>query len=180
MKDFYKNLLSVFMQKDNIYILIFFATMSILPLVIAYIMQYAYGIEPCKLCLYERIAFFSTAIISIAFLMPVIKHYSIVALGLISVTLAVNVALSFYHIGVENNWFHTSLCSIDQDLSSHTSLEKFFLGDQTTIGECSEVKFRFLKISLAGWNLVYCLILFIMANYFLIKNFAKFFFKKVN
>jgi disulfide bond formation protein DsbB len=158
--------------KDNFGLLILFALMSIFPLITVYIMEYGFDIQPCKLCIYQRIPFFIIAFLPLIFVF--FKDKSIYGLFLVLFSILLNVALSFMHLGIENKWFENKLCT--GSITDHRNFESFFLSDNYYFHKCDEVKFRFLNISLTGWNFIYCICFFITVQYFIIK----YFFKKKN
>ena len=158
-----------FFFKDNFRLLILFSLMAIFPLVTVYIMQYGFHIEPCKLCIYQRIPFILITILPFLFIF--FKDKSIYGLFLVLMAILSNVALSFVHLGIENKWFESKLCTgiVPKD----GNFESLFLSANTYFHKCDEVKFRFLNISLTGWNVIYCLFFFIFVQYIIIIFFLK-------
>lgn len=148
-------------------VLIFFSLISIIPLLIVYILEYFFSVAPCKLCVYERIPLFVIAVLPILFFFS--KKNSIKGFFIVFFAILFNVALSFYHVGIENKWFVNNTCKGLN--SSHGTLESLFLSSNTLFQQCDIVKFRFLKLSLAEWNFIYCLLFFILINFFLVKRF---------
>jgi disulfide bond formation protein DsbB len=163
-----KKIFSFFFE-NNFRLLILFSLMSIFPLVIVYIMQYGFDIEPCKLCIYQRIPFFLIAVLPIFFI-P-FKKKSIYGLFIVLLAILSNVALSFVHLGIENKWFENKLCT--GAIPHNGNFESLFLSANTYFHKCDEVKFRFLNISLTGWDLIYCLFFFIFVNAMIIIHFFK-------
>ncbi len=134
---------------------------AIFALSFAYISQFAFGYEPCPLCLYQRKPFFAI-IAAILFSLTVIKskkfkNYCVIFCGLM---IAINVGLSFYHVGVEEKVFSgLSTCS-SQNLEGITNVSELAeILSKTKAVRCDEPSFFFLGLSMAAWNLVYCLIL---------------------
>ena len=155
--------------ENNFKLLIFFALMAIFPLITVYIMQYAFHIEPCKLCIYQRIPFFFIAILPVVFLF--FKERAIYGLFIVLIAILSNVALSFTHLGIENKWFENKLCTGVAQTTGN--FENLFMSLDTYFHRCDEVKFRFLNISLTGWNFIYCLFFFILVQIVIIKYFLK-------
>ena len=80
--------------------------LSFLPLLIAYVLEYGFGMEPCNLCIYQRIPFFIIlflALFPIFFLKSLkIKNYIIY---LVLLLILGNMILASYHVGVELHIF---------------------------------------------------------------------------
>ena len=165
-------------MQNNYYLLLFFSFCAISPLVIAYILQYGFNLSPCKLCMYERMPFFIISVIPLIFLSKWLHPYIHSGLIAIAVLLAIDLGISFYHIGVENHWFKPALCKLFQINTKKTGelteeLKDFFLGDEATLSECDRVQFKFLGLSLTVWNFIYCLGLFCVALFFLLYKIPK-------
>ena len=145
-------------------LLIFLGLSSIFALLGAYIAQFGFNLQPCILCLYQRKPFFAIIAVTILAIF-IFKNYKYQKLGLFAcqAILLSNIAISGYHVGVEKKIFEgPSSCSVSQDLTEITNIEDLekALSKASTV-KCSEPAFVFLKISMAGWNLLYCLGLFI-------------------
>ena len=158
------------LTKDPFKILLVFSALAIFPLLMVYILQYFFGVEPCKLCIYERIPFFVLAALPLLFIPKLVQKHSFKGFFIVLIAVLLNVSLSFYHWGIENKWFENSLCTGFGKQES-SNLEQFFLSSQTLFHNCSEVKFRIMNISLAGWNFFYCLMLFILINFAIARHF---------
>jgi len=125
----------------------------------AYIAQFGFNLQPCILCLHQRKPFF--AIIAITLLALFIfktSKYQRLALFACFILLISNIVIAGYHVGVEQKIFKgPTSCSASQDLNAITNIEDLekALSQASTV-KCSEPAFIFLKISMAGWNLIYC------------------------
>ncbi|MCE3255224.1 MAG: disulfide bond formation protein [Rickettsiaceae bacterium] len=140
----------------NLLIAIF--STSFLALFLAYISQYGFGLQPCELCFWQRKPFFIIIIIALLFLtIPSLKKYQDLAIKISILLLLANAAIALYHFGVEQKWFK-GLSSCGSFLSNPTTLEELKLSlENTKAVRCDEPQFVFLKISMAGWNVLYCL-----------------------
>jgi len=138
--------------------LAFFLLAATLALAIAYISQYFFGLQPCQLCLWQRKPFFAIIIVAGLFLaIPKLKKYQNWGVRIAVLLLLVNSALAFYHNGVEKKWFH-GLDSCATSFKDPSSLEELKLALETTKAvRCDVPQFVFLGISMAGWNVLYCL-----------------------
>lgn len=130
------NILLKRIKQNNFYI-IFFA--SLLAIIIAYFAEYVLKLQPCSLCVFERIPYLILQCLAlIAIIKPrlsKVMSYIIIIIGLIEVMLII------YHVGIEHYIFvEYAVC-------------------QKTGKACSEVNFRFMNFSMAEWNLIYIITL---------------------
>ena len=141
-------------QKNKIFlvsilIFIFFV------LFLAFIIQYRLDHQPCKLCVYERIPYFLSALLIIKMLL-VNKNEKITSL-IISLTFFIGFLLSFYHFGIEQGFFRESFaCTTDvgKILTKEDLLEEL---KNNNIISCKDVSFRILGLSLATINTIFSL-----------------------
>lgn len=132
-------------------------------LVGAYIFQYVIGIPPCPLCLEQRIPHYLAVPLGLAVAVAAIKGAPrwLVATGLAALALALltTAGIGVYHAGVEwKFWPGPTDCSgpISSFGDAGTLLQQM---QQAAVVRCDEVRFRFLGLSLAGYNAVISLIL---------------------
>ena len=143
---------------------------SILSLSIAYFIQYVLGHKPCNLCIIERIPYIASIIlISLIF---IISKYEKIISSIILVFFIFGAVVSFYHFGIEQDFFNESLIC---ELSNNNPLNKEELLNQLKKAEiisCKDVTFRFFGLSLATINTIISVILSgIMIK--VIKNYGK-------
>jgi len=67
----------------------------------------------------------------------------------------INAGIAFYHVGVESHWWKFGDCSGNFDLSNFENFKNSVMNAPNV--RCDDVQFRFLGISMAGWNIFYCL-----------------------
>ena len=130
---------------------------SIFALSAAYFIQHILGYKPCNLCLIERLPYiFAIIIIVLGLILKKFEKVIIIFLILIFVAATI---ISFYHFGIEQDFFKESLvCSLDSkiiDLSKEDLLKEL---QQQTIS-CKDVSFRIFGLSLATINTIISLIL---------------------
>lgn len=104
----------------------------------AYVSQYGFGLFPCEMCWWQRWPHF--AAIALAFLSTIAppKRLWIALAGL---AIFVSGAIGAFHAGVEWRWWPGLTGCTGQS-------DPFALG----VVRCDEAAWRFLGISLAGWN----------------------------
>jgi disulfide bond formation protein DsbB len=124
----------------------------------AWYMQLVWGIEPCELCLKQRYAYY--AVVPVALLLALAASRGaprpLLVAGLVIVALAAlgNAGLGVYHSGVEwGFWQGPTECTgpVGNLGSAGSLLERL---DTVKVVRCDEVQFRFLGISLAGYNVL--------------------------
>jgi len=126
-------------------------------LVSAYIIEYKFGHEPCKLCLYERIPYF----ISILLIAKIffLTGYEKITLLILSIIFIFSSILAFYHLGIEQGFFRESLvCAIENLSETLTKDDLVELLKQNTIS-CKNVSLRILGFSLATINTIFSICL---------------------
>ena len=149
------------------HLLIFLLTLSSAALTFAYITQYGFGFEPCILCLHERKPFFAiialTALALTIFKSPLYKKIAFFSSLLLLLT---NATIATYHVGVEQKIFKgPSTCS-SSNLNDFDNLEDLKAAmAKTKAIRCDEPSFFFLNLSMAAWNLIFCLFLFCVFSF---------------
>ena len=127
--------------------------LSIFSLLFVFILQYEYGILPCKICIWQRWPhIFNIFIALIIISSSSIPNY-IMVLGSINMFLAFILAL--YHYGLEQNlWDNVFSCNGEikfNDLSTEEILKNL---NNTPIKTCEIEAWNFLNLSLTGWNMI--------------------------
>jgi disulfide bond formation protein DsbB len=134
-----------------------------------YFFQYVLGYPPCPLCLEQRMAYYVS--VPLAALLWLGANYGaarkVLLLGFLAISAAMlwNTGLSAYHAGVEwKFWTGPTDCSGPIDsLGSADSLLKQL--QSIRIVRCDEAAWRFLGISLAGYDVVVSLFLAAVATW---------------
>src|SRR5262245_20480048 len=129
----------------------------------AYYFQYVMGLRPCPLCLDQRIAFYVSIplaiVVAIAAGRGAPAGVSAAGLAIIALAMLFNSGLALFHAGVEWKWWPgpqecsgplTDLSAGGDLLSSLTNL---------TLVRCDEAAWRFLGLSLAGYDVLISLAL---------------------
>ena len=143
-------------QKNNIFLIVILTIIS-LTIISALIIQYWFGHEPCKLCLYERIPYFLSMLLIIKIIF--IKKYEKLTLLILFLVFMGSAVLAFYHFGIEQGFFSESLACTSGDLSKTLSKEELLQQLKLNSISCKDVSFRILGLSLAAINTIFSLIL---------------------
>ena len=110
-------------------------------LISAFIIEHRLGHQPCKLCLYERIPYFLSALL------------------ILSLAFITSACLAFYHFGIEQGFFKESLACAVGNLSENITKEELLEQLSQNIISCKDVSFRIFGLSLAAINTIFSLIL---------------------
>ena len=122
------------------------------------------GLEPCILCIYQRIPFVVAIILGLTglFLRKNDKVTALITL-LCGVAFLVNAGIAFYHTGVELHWWHSAVegCTVNFGDDTPQSVLENILSAPTA--RCDEIAWSdpLLGLSMANYNLVLCLGLFV-------------------
>ena len=145
------------LKRENNVILIVILFFVSLVLISAFVIEYGFGHQPCKLCLYERIPYFLSILLIIKILF--IKKYEKITLLIISLVFISSTALAFYHFGIEQGFFSESLACTTGDLSKTLSKEELLEQLTQNSASCKDVSFRILGLSLAAINTIFSFVL---------------------
>ncbi|MCB1475220.1 MAG: disulfide bond formation protein B [Rhodobiaceae bacterium] len=134
---------------------------SLATIIGAYIFEYGFDLAPCELCLKQRIPYYVG--IPIAGLAAIVAQSrpSIARLLLIAFALAmlIGAGLGIYHAGVEwKFWEGPTACTSGADNVSGVTDVLKAMREQAVV-RCDEAAWRFLGLSLAGYNVLISLAL---------------------
>ena len=126
---------------------------SAFALATAYAAQYWGGLEPCPLCLYQRIPYFLGGALAAAALMVRSPRLLPLLLLLAAVAFFVNTWIAFYHLGVENRLWSSAVCA--GDAPAITSIEDLRRAlAQPPPKPCDAVDWTLFGVSMAGYNVI--------------------------
>ena len=143
--------------------------LSLATLAGAWFFEYVLKLAPCPLCLTQRIPHHViislSLLLAIAALVRAPRNLLLVGFAAIAIAAACNIVLGIYHAGVEWHWWAGPAdCSGPlTDLRAGGSLL-----DQlhaVHVVRCDEAAWRFLGLSLAGYNVLISLVLAIIAGF---------------
>ena len=116
--------------------------------------QYFGGLYPCEMCWWQRYAHFAALVFAVpAFLFPARSGPSRTLVLLAALAIAVSGGIAVYHAGVEAKIFEgfTQCTALSKSGSTADLLREI---THAPLVRCDEVQFRFLGITLAGWNAI--------------------------
>jgi disulfide bond formation protein DsbB len=129
--------------------------LSVGALATAYIAEIFFGLEPCPLCLYQRIPFALTGVLALLALAgPLSGRLERTVINVCGLVFLIGGAIAVYHVGVEQHWWASAACPG----GSPATLTFEQMQQALTSGEpkaCDTVDWRLFGISMAGYNIVY-------------------------
>ncbi len=128
----------------------------------AYAFQYIGGLEPCQLCLYQRIPHGLVIAITLVALGVKPKGVALLAVLLsLGLILDISALMAGFHVGVEQKWWEglpgCSSTAISTDMSID-QLKDAILGREKVV-PCDEVVWSLFGISMAGYNFIASMIM---------------------
>ena len=128
------------------------------PLIIALGAQYLGGLEPCVLCQYQRIPYWTVVALGLTGLFVSAADRRGIFL-VAAVVLAAGAALAFYHYGVEQHWW-VSAAKCGADVSQTNSFEAFRANALEPLNKaCDEVDWTLFGHSITVYNAAMSLVL---------------------
>ena len=116
--------------------------------------QYLGGLHPCEMCYWQRYPHGVAIVLAlIAFTASAESSRARTFTSLAALAIAVSGAIGVYHAGVEAKIFEgmTQCTATGKGLSAADLLKQI---SKAPLVRCDEVQFRFLGISMAGWNAI--------------------------
>jgi len=138
------------------------AAISAVALVAAFIAEYAFGLLPCILCLYQRIPYAVAIGLGLIGLMVAGKcsKAAPVLFSLLGLTFLVNSVIAFYHTGVERGWWpsHLEGCTVPELQGNITDVLAQIQASTEAV-RCDEIPWAdpVLGLSMANYNVLMCM-----------------------
>ena len=126
------------------------------------ISEYVFGFAPCSLCLIQRYPHILVAITSVWLIFFRTHNFFLYPVN--TLVMALSIILASYHVGVEQSIFQgpqscsSSNLSLVSEKSAETLLKEIL---NTSVVRCNEVIWSFMGLSMATWNLILSIALFI-------------------
>ena len=144
-------------------VLIALALAAAAALGVALVAQYVFNLQPCVLCVYQRWPLLALALLGggaglVLRARPVPGLAAMALLGVVALAL-LDVGIAGYHVGVEQHWWAGS-AECTGPAGAATTLEELKAQIMATpVTRCDEAAFTLFGISMAGYNLLFCLVL---------------------
>ena len=126
------------------------------------ISEYMFGFAPCPLCLIQRYPHILVAVTSVWLIF--FRTHIVFLYPVNTLLMALSIIFASYHVGVEQSIFQGPQSCSSSNLSSVSeksaeALLKEILN--TSVIRCNEVTWSFMGLSMATWNLILSIALFI-------------------
>ena len=116
--------------------------------------QYLGGLHPCEMCYWQRWPHAAAIVLAaVAFTAPANRQRSRMLTLLAAFAIAISGAIGVYHAGVEAKIFE-GFTTCTALVRGGTTAELLKQITHAPLIRCDQVQFRFLGISLAGWNAI--------------------------
>jgi disulfide bond formation protein DsbB len=143
----------------------------------AWFFQLVLDILPCPLCLEQRYAYYVAvpfaALVAVGAARGAPRGVLILGLAILTLAVLANAVLGTYHSGVEwGLWKGPTDCTgpVGNLGSAGNLLERL---DTVKVIRCDEVQWRFLGLSLAGYNVLISLLMAAIAGFGIVKTAAR-------
>jgi disulfide bond formation protein DsbB len=126
----------------------------------AYVFEFGLGYIPCPLCLMQRKPYYIA--MAVALVAAVVPNRTLARGGLavLALLFVVSAGLGVYHAGVEwGLWLGPSDCGGAPPAAAGSVNDFMQSLQKTRVVSCTEAAWRFLGLSLAGWNVLISLAL---------------------
>ncbi len=130
---------------------------SLAALVGALLSQYAGGLEPCPLCLVQRLPYAVNIFFGAAAVLSAGRGRNpALLIAVIGVIFALDSAVAFYHVGVEQDWFGgLAACAGGGATPGSVDELRAMLLDQPPPPPCDLIPWSLFGVSMAGYNMLY-------------------------
>ena len=135
---------------------------SLSMILFALISEYVFGFVPCSLCLIQRYPHILVAVTSVWLIF--FRTHNVFLYPVNTLVMALSIILASYHVGVEQSIFQgpqscsSSSLSLVIEKSAEALLKEIL---NTSVIRCNEVTWSFMGLSMATWNLILSIALFI-------------------
>ncbi len=123
-------------------------------LTMALVGQYVFKLDPCVLCLSERVPFAVGGLVALAMAgLPTSPPLRRLALLLLLLAFAGNALLSGYHVGVEQHWWDSPACG--GEAPTEVSLQDLMASaNEAVLPPCDQPQWSLFGVTLAGYNML--------------------------
>ena len=136
---------------------------SIFALGTAYTAQYAFGLEPCILCLYQRVPYAVAAVLGLAALLLANdkSDWTAAAVAVAGAAFLIGAFLAFYHVGVEQHWWSSAAACGGSGGDGPKTVDELrqLLMQANPVKACDEVDWTLFGLSMATYNVPFSLAL---------------------
>lgn len=134
---------------------LFIMSASVFALGFALISEHVFGLEPCILCIYQRVPYVITAL---AGLLIILLHFrggrgpAAILTALAGLVFLVGGLIAFYHVGVEQHWWRSVFEGCRVDMASLDAENLLAQIENAQAARCDQIPWQLFGISMAGYN----------------------------
>ena len=120
----------------------------------AYGFQYIGGLQPCVLCIYQRLPHLAILLLTLAAILLVSRPPATLLLSLLAgLVLLASAGIAGYHVGVEQKWWEGPAdCQASGTAETVAALRAQLL--EKPVARCDEVPWSLFGVSMAGYNML--------------------------
>ncbi|HJO69528.1 MAG TPA: disulfide bond formation protein B [Rhodospirillales bacterium] len=119
----------------------------------AYVAETVFGIEPCVLCLYQRVPYAATGIVAVLMLgLPTNAPVTRWGLTVCAALYLTGAGIASYHVGVERHWWVSVAACGGGDASAVTIESLNAQLSAPSEKPCDQVDWTLFGLSMAGYN----------------------------
>jgi len=118
----------------------------------AYFAEAFQGIEPCKLCLWQRVPYALAGLLAAAALLASARRWQAAAVAACGAAFAVGFGIALYHVGVEQHWWASAACAAGSDKVPATVAELRAMLTASPPKPCDALDWTLFGISMATYN----------------------------
>lgn len=145
--------------RSDIIVLAVIMDVAIIALLAALVGQFAFGLAPCQMCIYQRIPFVAVIILgAVGLAVPRLRK---VVIGVSGLAYLGNAWLAFYHTGIEQKWWDETVgCAANFDFSAPSLLDRVMSAQATSCADIPWIDPVF-GLSMANYNILLCAGMFV-------------------
>lgn len=123
----------------------------------AFTAEYGFGLKPCVLCLTERVPYAIVVVLAAAALIGPLadEPWRPRLLRLAGLALLINAGIAIYHVGVEQHWWASAVCSAGHDGGAVSVADLAAQMSKPVEVACDRPAWAFHGITFAAMNVVY-------------------------
>lgn len=114
----------------------------------AFLFQFAGGLQPCPLCIWQRWPHAVAGVLGLIALATPLRPIALLGLA----TTLLGAGIAGYHTGVEQGWWQGLAACSAPDIGALSSDELFDRIMSAPVARCDEIPWSFLGLSMAAWN----------------------------
>jgi disulfide bond formation protein DsbB len=136
---------------------------SALALGTAFVAQYVFGLQPCELCIAQRVPYALAVVVGlVALALPADSPKLVLLVKIAAALFLIDSVIAFYHVGVEQHWW-ASITACSGGVPDQLSIQDLNAAMQARPEKaCDQPDWDFHGITIAGFNTAAALVLAIV------------------